>query len=79
MSRADDASILVSLQDGVSEPAAKVEKSFTLLQAGMEKLHAAAAKLVGGGGGGRETLARAGGRDPAKLPEAIAAAEAAIA
>jgi alanyl-tRNA synthetase len=38
----------------------------------------AAAKLVGGGGGGRETLARAGGRDPAKLPEAIAAAGAAI-
>jgi alanyl-tRNA synthetase len=37
-----------------------------------------AAKLVGGGGGGRETVARAGGRDPAKLPDAIAAAAAAI-
>jgi alanyl-tRNA synthetase len=37
-----------------------------------------AAKLVGGGGGGRDTVARAGGRDPAKLPEAIAAAQAAI-
>jgi alanyl-tRNA synthetase len=33
-----------------------------------------AAKLVGGGGGGRDTMAQAGGRDPAKLPEAIAAA-----
>ncbi len=37
-----------------------------------------AAAVVGGGGGGRDTLARAGGRDPAKLPEAIAAARAAI-
>jgi alanyl-tRNA synthetase len=37
-----------------------------------------AAKLVGGGGGGRDTVARAGGRDPAKLPDAIAAAQAAI-
>jgi alanyl-tRNA synthetase len=38
----------------------------------------AAAAAVGGGGGGRDTLARAGGRDPAKLPEAIEAARAAI-
>ncbi|MEA2391001.1 MAG: alanyl-tRNA synthetase [Solirubrobacteraceae bacterium] len=38
----------------------------------------AAAEVAGGGGGGRDTLARAGGRDPDKLPEAIAAARAAI-
>jgi alanyl-tRNA synthetase len=37
-----------------------------------------AAQAVGGGGGGRDTLAQAGGRDPAKLPEAIAVARAAI-
>jgi alanyl-tRNA synthetase len=37
-----------------------------------------AAATVGGGGGGRDTLARAGGREPAKLPDAIAAARAAI-
>jgi alanyl-tRNA synthetase len=37
-----------------------------------------AAAEVGGGGGGRDTLARAGGREPAKLPEAIAAARQAI-
>jgi alanyl-tRNA synthetase len=37
-----------------------------------------AAAAVGGGGGGRDTLARAGGRDVAKLPEAIAAARVAI-
>ncbi len=38
----------------------------------------AAAQVAGGGGGGRDTMAQAGGRDPGKLPEAIAAARAAI-
>jgi alanyl-tRNA synthetase len=38
----------------------------------------AAAEVVGGGGGGRDTLARAGGRDPEKLPQALAAAREAI-
>jgi alanyl-tRNA synthetase len=37
-----------------------------------------AAAVVGGGGGGRDTLAQAGGRDVAKLEEALAAARAAI-
>jgi alanyl-tRNA synthetase len=37
-----------------------------------------AAALVGGGGGGRPTMARAGGRDPERLPEALAAAEQSI-
>jgi alanyl-tRNA synthetase len=37
-----------------------------------------AAEVVGGGGGGRDTLAQAGGRDPEKLPQALAAARAAI-
>jgi alanyl-tRNA synthetase len=37
-----------------------------------------AAQVAGGGGGGRDTMAQAGGRDPEKLPEAIAAARAAI-
>jgi alanyl-tRNA synthetase len=37
-----------------------------------------AAQLVGGGGGGRDTMAQAGGRDPEKLPEALAAARLAI-
>jgi alanyl-tRNA synthetase len=34
----------------------------------------AAAQAAGGGGGGRDTMAQAGGRDPEKLPEALAVA-----
>jgi alanyl-tRNA synthetase len=37
-----------------------------------------AAQIVGGGGGGRDNLAQAGGREPDKLPEALAAARVAI-
>ena len=33
------------------------------------------APLIGGGGGGRPTMARAGGKDPARLAEALALAE----
>ena len=32
------------------------------------------APIVGGGGGGRPTMARAGGKDPEKLPDALARA-----
>jgi alanyl-tRNA synthetase len=38
----------------------------------------AAAEVAGGGGGGRDTMAQAGGRDPEKLPEALATARAAV-
>jgi alanyl-tRNA synthetase len=38
----------------------------------------AAAEVAGGGGGGRDTMAQAGGRDPEKLPEALATARAEI-
>ena len=38
----------------------------------------AAAEVVGGGGGGRDTMAQAGGRDPAKLQDALATARAEI-
>ena len=38
----------------------------------------AAAKVVGGGGGGRPDMAQAGGKDPAKLPEAISGAMASM-
>jgi alanyl-tRNA synthetase len=34
------------------------------------------APIVGGGGGGKDAMARAGGKDPARLPEALEAARA---
>jgi alanyl-tRNA synthetase len=34
-----------------------------------------AAAIVGGGGGGRRTMARAGGKDPGRLSDALAEAE----
>jgi alanyl-tRNA synthetase len=37
-----------------------------------------AAQVTGGGGGGRDTMAQAGGRDPAKLDEALGVAREAI-
>jgi alanyl-tRNA synthetase len=37
-----------------------------------------AAPVIGGGGGGREEMAQAGGKDPSKLEEALAAARSAI-
>ena len=37
-----------------------------------------AAQVVGGGGGGRDTMAQAGGRDPEKVDDALAAARRAI-
>jgi alanyl-tRNA synthetase len=37
-----------------------------------------AAQVIGGGGGGRDNVAQAGGRDPSKLDEALAAARKAI-
>lgn len=36
------------------------------------------APIVGGGGGGKETMARAGGKDPSRLDEALEAARAAL-
>ena len=38
----------------------------------------AVAKVVGGGGGGQPDMAQAGGKDPAKLPEALAEAKSLI-
>ena len=43
------------------------------------KLVGAVAKVAGGGGGGKPDKAQAGGKDPAKLPDALAAARALIA
>ncbi|HEV7752316.1 MAG TPA: alanine--tRNA ligase [Baekduia sp.] len=51
-----------------------------LVQRGIKagQLVKVAAEVVGGGGGGRDTMAQAGGKDPAKLDDALAAARQAI-
>ena len=51
--------------------------SQALVEAGKAKADewvTAAAEVVGGSGGGRPTMAQAGGKDPARLGEALAAA-----
>jgi alanyl-tRNA synthetase len=61
------AALLVAVTPGAVERGVKA--------GAVEKVAAAA---VGGGGGGRDTMAQAGGRDPEKLPDALAAARAEI-
>jgi alanyl-tRNA synthetase len=74
----DAAIVLGSAGDGRVDLIASVAPA--LVQRGVRapEIVNAAARVVGGGGGGRDTLARAGGRDPEKLPDAIAAAWTAI-
>ncbi len=62
---------LGSVVDGKVNLVASVSKNLTKrFQAG--KLVQEIAKIVGGGGGGRPDLAQAGGKDPARLDEALA-------
>jgi alanyl-tRNA synthetase len=78
-SRAGDAAVVLG---GTDED--KVALVATFSEAVVERgLSAAevirgAAEVVGGGGGGRENVAQAGGRDAAKLDEALSAAHRAI-
>ena len=67
-----------SVVDGKVNLVAAVTKDLTKrFQAG--KLVQEVAKVVGGGGGGRPDLAQAGGKDPAKLDEALEGVYAAVA
>jgi alanyl-tRNA synthetase len=70
--------VLGSVVDGRVHLVAAVTPA--LVQRGVKagEVVKAAAQVAGGGGGGRDTMAQAGGRDPDKLPDAIAAARAAI-
>jgi alanyl-tRNA synthetase len=67
--------VLGSRDDGRVHLLVNLDRS--LEQRGLDavKVVREAAALVGGGGGGRPTMAQAGGRDPDKLPEALARAE----
>ena len=70
--------VLASAEDGRVHLVANFDR--TLEERGLDasKVIRAASAHVGGGGGGRPTMARAGGKDAAKLPEALATAKALI-
>jgi alanyl-tRNA synthetase len=69
--------VLGAAEDGKVHLVANFDSSVAERVSASDVVRAAAA-LVGGGGGGRATMARAGGRLPEKLPEALAAAEQSI-
>jgi alanyl-tRNA synthetase len=66
--------VLGSREDGTVHLVANFDPAVAARVSASDVVKAAAA-LVGGGGGGRATMARAGGKDPERLPEALAAAE----
>jgi alanyl-tRNA synthetase len=69
--------VLGGSEDGRVHLVANFDRSLEGKVDAVEVIKAAAAE-VGGGGGGRPTMARAGGKDPAKLDAALARAEAAL-
>ncbi|WP_272472721.1 alanine--tRNA ligase [Baekduia alba] len=74
----DAAIVLGAVTDGKVALIASVAPA--LVERGVKagELVKVAAQVVGGGGGGRDTMAQAGGRDPEKLDDALAAARAHI-
>ncbi len=70
--------VLGAREDGLVHLVANFDESLPERGLNASDVVKAAAGIVGGGGGGRPTMARAGGRDPEKLAEALAAAEQAI-
>ena len=69
--------VLGGSEDGRVHLVANFDRSLEGKVAADEVIKAAAAE-VGGGGGGRATMARAGGKDPAKLDAALERAEEAL-
>jgi alanyl-tRNA synthetase len=74
----DAAILLGTAADGRVHLVASVAPELVLRGVKAGEIVKTAAAVVGGGGGGRDTMAQAGGRDPEKLDEAIAAGAAAI-
>jgi alanyl-tRNA synthetase len=74
----DAAVVLASASDGRVHIVANVAPAVVERGVKAGDVVRAAAQVAGGGGGGRDTMAQAGGRDPEKLPEALATARAEI-
>ena len=74
----DAAVVLATESDGRAHLVANVSPSVVERGVKAGDLMRAAAPIVGGGGGGRDTLAQAGGKDPARLGEALDVARAEI-
>jgi alanyl-tRNA synthetase len=66
--------VLGSREDGKVHLVANFDASVAERVSASDVVRQAAA-IVGGGGGGRPTMARAGGKDPERLPDALAEAE----
>jgi alanyl-tRNA synthetase len=66
--------VLGSREDGTVHLVANFDESVAERVSASDVVRGAAA-IVGGGGGGRPTMARAGGKDAERLPEALAEAE----
>ena len=66
--------VLGSREDGTVHLVANFDSSVAERVSASDVVKAAAA-IVGGGGGGRPTMARAGGKNPERLPDALAEAE----
>jgi alanyl-tRNA synthetase len=75
--RAPAAVVLGASEDGRVHLVANFDRSLEGRLDAVAVIRAAAAE-VGGGGGGRATMARAGGRNPEKLDDALAKAEEAL-
>ncbi|WP_340109301.1 alanine--tRNA ligase [Pikeienuella sp. HZG-20] len=67
--------LLVADSGGKAAAAVGVTEDLTGRVSAVDLVRAASAALGGAGGGGRADLAQAGGADPSKAPEAIAAVE----
>ncbi len=77
--KADPAAVVLGAPtDGRVSLVANFSDAAVELGANASDVVKVAAGIVGGGGGGRPSMARAGGRDPDRLAEAIAAAERAL-
>ena len=66
--------VLAARGDGSVHLVANFSDAAVARGANASEIVKTAAAVVGGGGGGRPAMARAGGRKPEKIPEALAAA-----